>query len=126
MTGDLLRLWERYPHLTVFREYLERMDPFLTSEPMPRCRAGEQSFTVDHLGNVSPFGAFDMSGNVEEWVDDWYGETMSDLSPRAGASHVLRGGGWLTPPSLSKTTSRNWGSVREAGANVGFRCARDD
>src|SRR6185369_9957211 len=45
-----------------------------------------------HAGNISPFGLYDMSGNVEEWVADWYGETVSDLSPRAGASHVLRGG----------------------------------
>ena len=67
-----------------------------------------------------------MSGNVEEWVADWYADSVSELSPRAGASHVLRGGGWLTIPSLAKTTSRNWGSVREAGPNVGFRCARDE
>lgn len=79
-----------------------------------------------HPGGVSPFGALDMSGNVEEWVADWYLETAPELSPRAGASHVLRGGGWLSIPSLSKTTSRNWGSVREAGPNVGFRCARDE
>jgi formylglycine-generating enzyme required for sulfatase activity len=77
-------------------------------------------------GGASPFGLFDMSGNVEEWVSDWYGEAVSDLSPRAGASHVLRGGGWLSLPSQAKTTSRNWGSAREAGPNVGFRCARDD
>jgi formylglycine-generating enzyme required for sulfatase activity len=37
----------------------------------------------------------------------------------------LRGGGWLSAPSLSRTTSRNWGSALEAGPNVGFRCARD-
>jgi serine/threonine-protein kinase len=79
-----------------------------------------------HPSGASPFGVLDMSGNVEEWVADWYGETVSDLSPRAGASHVLRGGGWLSRPSESKTTSRNWGSAREAGPNVGFRCARDD
>ncbi len=79
-----------------------------------------------HLAGASPYGALDMSGNVEEWVSDWYAEGNADLSPRAGASHVLRGGGWLTIPSQSKATSRNWGSVREAGPNVGFRCARDD
>lgn len=79
-----------------------------------------------HLAGVSPYGALDMSGNVEEWVADWYAEGNADLSPRAGASHVLRGGGWLTVPSQAKTTSRNWGSVRELGPNVGFRCARDD
>ncbi len=78
------------------------------------------------LGGASPFGVLDMSGNVEEWVADWYAETAAELSPLAGASHVLRGGGWLSPPSLSRATTRNWGSVREAGPNVGFRCARDD
>lgn len=90
------------------------------------CSGKRPSRVATHLGGVSPYGALDMSGNVEEWVADWYAETMSELSPRAGASHVLRGGGWLTGPSLSRTTSRNWGSVREAGPNVGFRCARDD
>jgi serine/threonine-protein kinase len=79
-----------------------------------------------HPGGASPFGAVDMSGNVEEWVSDWYGDTVSDLSPRAGASHVLRGGSWLSRPSDAKTTSRNWGSAREMGPTVGFRCARDD
>lgn len=79
-----------------------------------------------HPGGASPYGVHDMSGNVEEWVADWYGEAVSELSPRAGASHVLRGGGWLSQPSQSKVTSRNWGSAREAGPNVGFRCAKDD
>ncbi|AKU99934.1 Sulfatase modifying factor 1 precursor (C-alpha-formyglycine- generating enzyme 1) [Labilithrix luteola] len=90
------------------------------------CSAKHPSRVATHLGGASPHGALDMSGNVEEWVADWYAESMSELSPRAGASHVLRGGGWLTWPSLARTTSRNWGSVREAGPNVGFRCARDD
>jgi formylglycine-generating enzyme required for sulfatase activity len=68
----------------------------------------------------------DLSGNVEEWTDDWYVESLGTGSaPRSGAAHVLRGGGWLSPPSMSRTTSRNWGSALEAGPNVGFRCARD-
>ena len=78
------------------------------------------------LGGASPYGVLDMSGNVEEWVADWYAESAAELSPLAGASHVLRGGGWLSPPSLARATTRNWGSVRESGPNVGFRCARDD
>lgn len=90
------------------------------------CSGKKPSRVGAHVAGASPFGVLDMSGNVEEWVQDWYAETVSDLSPRAGASHVLRGGGWLSPPSLSRATTRNWGSVREAGPNVGFRCARDD
>ncbi|MGH7272502.1 MAG: formylglycine-generating enzyme family protein [Polyangiaceae bacterium] len=76
-----------------------------------------------HPGGASVFGVQDMSGNVEEWTADWYAEILGP-SPRSGVAHVLRGGGWLSPPSQSRTTSRDWGSSLEAGANVGFRCAR--
>ena len=99
----------------------------LAGETTNRSCSGKRPSKVGaHLGGASPYGVLDMSGNVEEWVADWYADSVSELSPRAGASHVLRGGGWLSVPSLARTTSRNWGSVREAGPNVGFRCARDD
>jgi len=79
-----------------------------------------------HPGGASVFGVQDLSGNVEEWTADWYVESLGPgPAPRAGAAHVLRGGGWLSAPSASRTTSRNWGSALEAGPNVGFRCARD-
>jgi len=90
------------------------------------CSGKKPSRVGAHLAGASPYGALDMSGNVEEWVADWYAESVTEASPRAGASHVLRGGGWLSPPVLARATARNWGSVREAGPNVGFRCARDD
>ena len=80
-----------------------------------------------HPAGASVFGAQDMSGNVEEWTADWYVESLGPgPAPRAGAAHVMRGGGWLSPPTLSRTTTRNWGSALEAGPNVGFRCARAD
>ncbi len=90
------------------------------------CSGSHPSPVGTHPAGASPYGVLDLSGNVEEWVSDWYADGASELSPRAGASHVLRGGGWLSAPSLSRTTSRSWGSVREAGPNVGLRCARDD
>ena len=52
--AQLLGLRQRYPHLRTFRDYLERMDSFLQGGPMPTCHAGEQSFNIDHVGNVSP------------------------------------------------------------------------
>lgn len=54
ISGELLALWERHPHFRVFRSYLERIGPFLSGGAMPACRAGEQSFNIDHLGNVAP------------------------------------------------------------------------
>jgi formylglycine-generating enzyme required for sulfatase activity len=99
----------------------------LASEGTSRACSGKHPYHVGtHAQNASPFGVLDLAGNVEEWVADWYAETVSEASPRSGSAHVLRGGGWLSTPSQARTTSRNWGSVLESGPNVGFRCARDD
>ena len=55
VTSKLLELWQRHPHLRVFRDYLQRADAFLRNDAeLPRCRAGVQSFNIDHCGNVSP------------------------------------------------------------------------
>jgi formylglycine-generating enzyme required for sulfatase activity len=89
------------------------------------CTPGHPSKVGMHAAGASVFGLLDMSGNVEEWVQDWYAPGPSSLEPTAGASHVLRGGGWLSMPSMARATSRNWGSSMEAGPNVGFRCAKD-
>jgi formylglycine-generating enzyme required for sulfatase activity len=80
-----------------------------------------------HPAGASALGLMDMAGNVEEWTSDWYVENLAQgAAPAAGASHVLRGGGWLSPPSAARMTARNWGSSVEAGPNVGFRCAKDE
>lgn len=68
LSAMLLDLWRRYPHLRAFRDYLERMDTFLERGAMPTCHAGEQSFNIDHVGNVSPcIERIDsVAGNVRE------------------------------------------------------------
>jgi MoaA/NifB/PqqE/SkfB family radical SAM enzyme len=54
LSRELVALWDKHRHFRTFRDYLARIDPFLTQGAMPRCRAGVQSFNVDHVGNVSP------------------------------------------------------------------------
>ena len=100
--------------VTLFRE--------ATGKP---CTKGRPARVGSYPMGASVWGVLDLSGNVEEWTADWYAETYAGAAPRAGASHTLRGGGWLSPPSGARTTSRDWGSSLEAGPNVGFRCARD-
>ncbi|MBI4511414.1 MAG: radical SAM protein [Deltaproteobacteria bacterium] len=53
MSAHMTSLFDRYRHVRFFREYFERLDPFLTGGAMPTCRAGIQSFNIDHVGNVS-------------------------------------------------------------------------
>ena len=82
--------------------------------------------------STSPYGAFDMVGNVWEWVADWYSETYyaspsipNPLGPDSGTYRVMRGGAYysslITPNYRSANRAGNFPSY--ADPLIGFRCA---
>lgn len=95
--------------------------------------AGDTQPVDSYPGGVSPFGVYNMAGNVGEWVADVYDETFyanspvnNPISTGDGAGRIFRGGSFANPDGAFFTTSRRYGNARTFNdVDVGFRCAQD-
>lgn len=74
--------------------------------------------TVGTNGGASAYGAFDMSGNVDEW---------NDLTGAADSSRGLRGGSWSNDAfKLSSSSDENSTDPSGEYGGIGFRLASPD
>ena len=123
--------WEKGARGTDLRMYTwgnERATPRLAN--FEESLIGESLPSYRYPLGASPYGILNMSGNVREWVADWFDNKYYLSSPQAnpkgpetGTERSLRGGAYDANSNDITTFNRFRHEPDSAGLSRGFRCA---
>ena len=120
--------WEKAARGTDGREY-----PWGNQWDGNRCNVSGRGTTPvgTYVQGVSPYGCYDMAGNVQEWCQDRYdahyyqhSSERDPQGPDGGKDKVLRGGSWRVVVRRVRVANRLRYVPGLRHVDIGFRCAR--
>jgi len=82
-----------------------------------KSRFGHTTSVSKYPNGVSPYGCYDMAGNVSEWCADWY--------DRSQATRVIRGGSWFDQSEFLRASNRGGLIADNRNDDLSFRLAQD-
>jgi formylglycine-generating enzyme required for sulfatase activity len=92
--------------------------------------SGRRTHEVAQL-RANGYGLYDMTGNVFEWVSDWYDSDYYSSSPSSNPENtsnasyrVTRGGSWVSDASNARVAFRYWFTPSIRNYSMGFRLSR--
>lgn len=113
-----------------------RLWPWGNTFDKEKCNAWESGIRrTTPLGSYedgkSPYGCYNMAGNVWEWCADYYDQNYYYVSPEknpkgpdSGQQKVIRGGGFLYFGHYTRCAARYRVPWYAASPQIGFRCVK--
>jgi formylglycine-generating enzyme required for sulfatase activity len=90
---------------------------------------GHTTSVTNYVTGNSPYGLTDMSGNIFQWVNDFYDQNYYDsmpasnpTGPGSGDTHVIRGSSFESDASQTPAGVRHFGAAAYHHYDLGFRC----
>ncbi len=119
--------WEKGARGVDGREY-----PWGNTWDESKCNSQGKCSVQNYPDGRSPWGLYQMSGNVLEWCEDWYDRDaynryrLGKLGPPSkGTCRVLRGGSWFyVNPQYFRGAYRLLNAPERRHSSCGFRLAR--
>jgi formylglycine-generating enzyme required for sulfatase activity len=119
-----------------YANYIDSGDPYDNGLTPVGYYDGSTRGTFSTHDNASPYGVYDMAGNVYEWCRDFYGEdyyqtflstgtVTNPQGPESGSIFVIRGSAFLYKTFKQRCAYRGAYYPSFRGAYIGIRCVRE-